>query len=65
MPLLSQLPNQSFIINDHIRVVYLGRRGNQIQIGIDAPRNVDVHRNEIYQKIQRERQPKAEVETET
>ena len=45
-------------IGDDISIVILGVRGSQVRIGVEAPRNVEVHRQEIYEKIQVERNVK-------
>lgn len=47
---------ESLIIEGGIRIVVLGVKGNQVRFGIDAPRDIPVHRMEIYDRIQRERQ---------
>lgn len=51
MLVLTRRIGESLIIGNDIKVTLLGIRGNQIQIGIDAPKEVSVHREEIYAKI--------------
>lgn len=54
MLVLTRKPNQSIQIGDDIEIKILAIEGEQIKIGIDAPRNVDIHRKEIYLAIQEE-----------
>ncbi len=43
------------MIGDGIEITVLGAKGNQVRLGVKAPRDVPVHRAEIYQRIQQER----------
>lgn len=54
MLVLTRKVHQSIIIGDSIEVVVLEVRGEQVRLGIRAPRNVTVHRQEIYSQIQSE-----------
>lgn len=51
MLVLGRRENQKIIINDHITVTILSISGKDVRVGIDAPKDVPVHREEIYQKI--------------
>ena len=54
MLILTRRVNETLNIGDDIQVTVLGVKGNQVRIGIDAPRDVPVHREEIYQQIKKE-----------
>lgn len=54
MLVLTRKVNQSIVIGDGVEVVVLEVRGEQVRIGIKAPRDVAVHRKEIYDQIQEE-----------
>ena len=54
MLVLSRRPGESIVIGNDIVVTVLEVRGGQIRIGIDAPRNLQVHREEVYQEVCRE-----------
>lgn len=51
MLILSRRPGESVMIGDEIQVTVLSINGNQVRIGIHAPRDVEVHREEIYERI--------------
>jgi carbon storage regulator len=52
---LSRRTGQTLLIGPDIIVRVLEIRGDQVRIGIDAPRNIPVHRQEVFERIQRER----------
>ncbi|MAH61501.1 MAG: carbon storage regulator [Legionellales bacterium] len=51
MLILTRRVGETLVINDDVKITVLGVRGHQVRIGVDAPKNVAVHRLEIYQKI--------------
>lgn len=58
MLVLSRQSDETIIIGDNIRVTIVEVRGDKVRIGIDAPRDVSVHRQEIYDAIRKEADPK-------
>lgn len=55
MLILTRKLHEVLCIDDDVTIEILGIKGNQVRIGINAPKDVEVHRKEIYDKIQSER----------
>jgi carbon storage regulator len=60
MLVLTRRVSEALIIGDNVTITVLGIKGQQVRFGINAPREIPVHREEIYQRIQ---QDKAKKET--
>ena len=55
MLILTRRVGETLMVGDDVPVTVLGVKGNQVRIGVNAPKDVSVHREEIYQRIQKEK----------
>jgi carbon storage regulator len=56
MLILTRRVGETLMIGDEVTVTVLGVKGNQVRLGVNAPRTVAVHREEIYERIKREQE---------
>jgi len=63
MLILTRRVGETVMIGNEVTVTVLGVKGNQVRIGINAPKNVAVHREEIYERIKREQQGEQDADS--
>jgi carbon storage regulator len=61
MLILTRRVGETVMIGDEVTITVLGVKGNQVRVGINAPKHVAVHREEIYERIKREQSPTEEL----
>jgi carbon storage regulator len=62
MLILTRRVGETVMIGDDVTITVLGVKGNQVRVGINAPKHVAVHREEIYERIKREQQSDGETQ---
>lgn len=62
MLILTRRVQEALIINDNVTITVLSVKGNQVRLGIDAPRDVEVHREEIYHRVKASKALQTETE---
>ena len=63
MLILTRRSNESIRIGNDIQVTVLGTSGGKVRLGIAAPKDIPVHRQEVYEQIQAEREAKTSVDS--
>ena len=64
MLILTRRPQETLVVGDNIKVQVLGVKGGQVRLGVEAPREVPVYREEIWVRIKRDKSKAGELEPE-
>jgi carbon storage regulator len=56
MLILTRKVDETLVVGDEVSVTILGVKGNQVRIGVNAPKEISVHREEVYNRIKAEKQ---------
>lgn len=62
MLILTRKVGEALMVGDDVNITVLGVKGNQVRIGVSAPKEIAVHREEIYQRIQKEKNQETKSE---
>ena len=62
MLILTRRIGESLVIGNDVTITILGVKGNQVRVGVNAPKEISVHREEIYKRIQQERSQRTDTE---